>query len=134
VRPFPNYQTVSVGLDFSHLAAQETASANGSMNALRLYSGWCARATRKKSLTFTDCFLVCTRRHSLQWTHCRKAIPKEMRLEASESSPFQSAWTFLAKIREQDIGALRAHLSLSGWVRSIPTHSALNWLKSSCRQ
>jgi hypothetical protein len=57
--------------------------------------------------------------------------PKEMRLEASESSPFQSAWTFLAKITEQDIGAPRAHLSLSGWVRSIPTPSALNWLKSS---
>jgi hypothetical protein len=51
-------------LDFSHLAAQETASANGSMNALRLSSGWCARTTRKQSLTFTDCFLVRTRRQS----------------------------------------------------------------------
>ena len=52
--------------------------------------------------------------------------------EASESSPFQSAATFLlAKITEQAIGASRAGLSLSGWVRSIPTPSALNWLKSS---
>jgi hypothetical protein len=51
--------------------------------------------------------------------------------EASESSPFQSAAAFLAKIREQGIGASRAGLSLSGWVRSIPTPSALNWLKSS---
>ena len=53
--------------------------------------------------------------------------------EASESSPFQSAATFLAKITEQGIGASRAGLSLSGWVRSIPTPSALNWLKSSFR-
>src|SRR5215210_846681 len=51
-------------LDFSHLAAQQTASSNGSINALRLSSGWCARATRKKSLTFTDCLLVRTRRQS----------------------------------------------------------------------
>src|SRR5688500_17018537 len=51
------FRTVSP-LDFSHLVAQETPSANGSMNALRLSSGWCARATRKKSLTFTDRFLV----------------------------------------------------------------------------
>src|SRR5215208_7220556 len=38
----------------SRMAAQQTASAHGSINALRLFAGWCARATRKKSLTFTQ--------------------------------------------------------------------------------
>ena len=119
-------------LDFSHLAAQETASANGSMIALRLSSGWCALPTRKKSLTFTDYFLVRTRRPSCSGRTAERIIPKEMGLEKPQSSPFQSTATFfLAKIREQGIGASRAGLSLSGWVRSIPTPSALNWLKSS---
>src|SRR5215211_1250382 len=58
------YSPNIIALDFSHLAAQQTASSNGSINALRLSSGWCARATRKKSLTFTDCLLVRTRRQS----------------------------------------------------------------------
>jgi hypothetical protein len=60
-----------------------------------------------------------------------KGIPKQMGLEKPQSSPFQSVATFLAKITEQGMGASRARLSLSGWVRSIPTPSALNWLKSS---
>jgi hypothetical protein len=54
-----------------------------------------------------------------------------MGLEKPQSSPFQSAATFVAKITKQAIGASRADLSLSGWVRSIPTPSAPNWLKSS---
>jgi hypothetical protein len=36
--------------------------------------------------------------------------------------------------REQGRGAWRAGRSLSGWVRSIPTPSALNWLQSSSTQ
>jgi hypothetical protein len=39
--------------------------------------------------------------------------------EASESSPFQSAGTFLAKIREQGIGASRAGLSLRDCLKSL---------------
>jgi hypothetical protein len=69
----------------------------------------------------------------LQRRHRRKDIPKQMGLEKPQSSLFQSAATFLAKIREQGIGASTAGLSLSGWVRSIPTPSALNWLKSTSR-
>src|ERR687898_1132611 len=37
-------------LDFSHLGAPQSASANGSINALRLSSGRCAPTTHKKSL------------------------------------------------------------------------------------
>ena len=77
------FQTVSP-LDFSHLAAQQTASANGSMNVLRLSSGWCVRATRKKCLTFTECLLVRTRRHSCSGGTAERISPKEMGLEASE--------------------------------------------------
>jgi hypothetical protein len=39
--------------------------------------------------------------------------------EASESSPFQSAAAFLAKIREQAIGASRAGLSLRDCLKSL---------------
>ena len=65
------YSPKYLELDFSHLAAPQTASANGSMNALRLSSGWCAQATRKKSLPFTEWFLVRTKRHS-----CSGRTPK----------------------------------------------------------
>ena len=69
-------------LDFSHLAAQQTASANGSINALRLSSGWCARAIRKKSLAFTECLLERTRRHSCSGRTPKGYPTKEMGLEA----------------------------------------------------
>ena len=35
----------------------------------------------------------------MQWTHAERTSPKEMELEKPQSSLFQSAATFLAKIR-----------------------------------
>ena len=131
------YSPECVELDFSHFAAYQTASANGSMNALRLFAGCPRPPTREKSQSFTqrECIrllLVRSRSRFRSGHSAQKASPKGIiGLEASESSPFRSAVTFVAKIRaEQEAGALRS-LSLSGWLRSDPTPSALKWLKSS---
>jgi len=43
------YSPECVELDFSHLAAWQTASLEGSMLLLRLFAARCAQATRKKS-------------------------------------------------------------------------------------
>jgi hypothetical protein len=48
-----------------------------------------------------------------------------------KSSPFRNAATFVAKIRAAGCMCLQIPLSLSGWVRGIPTPSALKWPKSS---
>jgi hypothetical protein len=89
----------------------------------------------KASGTFCGLFTCAHEEALLQWTHCRKDIPKEqMGLEKPQRvAHFRALGTFLAKIREQGMGASRAGLSLSGWVRSIPHPSTLNWLKSSFR-
>jgi hypothetical protein len=56
------FEDISNLVDFSHQAAQQTASANGSMNALRLFACRPRTPTRLKSLTITESLLVRTRK------------------------------------------------------------------------
>jgi hypothetical protein len=71
------YSLECVELDFSHLAAQRTASANGSINARETFFGSvCAGDTQKVS-DLHRLFPYAHEEALLQWTHCRKDIPKE---------------------------------------------------------
>src|SRR5215213_2700329 len=111
---------------------------------LRLFVGCPRPPTRKKSLTFTHRERVhppppaaAPRAHEEQ-AHDLRQCPKgiflaQIGLEASERVGPLGVLRPSSPRSEQGAGALRSPLSLtvSGWVRSIPTPSALKWLKSS---
>src|SRR5215208_6502091 len=119
----------------SRMAAQQTASAHGSINALRLFAGWCARATRKKSLTFTQ--RVPPRAHKEALSHSGrtpKGYPQGDGARSLRVAHFRALATFfLAKITEQGTGASRARLCLGGWATSVPYPCAHKWLNKGGR-
>ena len=92
-------------LYFSHLGAPQSASANGSMNALRLFSGRCARATRKKSLGPSKSAPASFSPHEEVERRRAQRAPRKVELQASESGPFRSTANLLAKRPEQGVGA-----------------------------
>src|SRR5215218_10501205 len=77
-------------LDFSHLAAWQTASLKGSMGTPETFSGRCARATRKKS----SCVLGVPTLPTTNGKRCPKGVwPRVWSTETSESL-FRSAVSF----------------------------------------
>src|SRR5688500_14527012 len=80
-------------------------------------------------MTFTECLLVRTRRHS-----CSGRTPKGyLQGDGARSlrvAHFRALASFLAMIREQSIGASRARLSMCGWSTSVPYPCAPKCLES----
>jgi hypothetical protein len=95
-------------VDFSHSGAPQSASANGSMNALRLFLGRCARATRKKSLKPSKSAPASFSAHEEVEQRRAQRAPRKVELQASESGPFRSTASLVAKR-----GAGRRRLKLS---------------------
>ena len=117
-------------LDFSHLGAPQSASANGSMNALRLFSGRCARATRKKSLRPSKSATASFSPHEeVEWRRAQRA-PRKVELQASESGTFRSTASLLAKtVAERRRLKLSLHFELIAYACPLPLSP--KWLKSS---
>ena len=118
-------------LDFGHLGAPQSASANGSMNAPRLFSGRCARATRKKSLRPSKSATASFSAHEeVEWRRAQRAPRKEVELQASEGGPFRSTASLPVKS-----GARRRRLKLSLHFELIadacPLPLSPEWLESS---
>src|SRR5215204_2875890 len=90
-------------LDFSHLGAPQSASANGSINALRLSSGQCAHTDPQKVPEAfeerTRLFLLAQRGGGAQ--ACPKGTPRKVELEASQSGPFRSTASLVLPREEQ---------------------------------
>ena len=130
---FRDLFTKCVEVDFSHLGAPQSASANGSMNALRLFSGRCARATRKKSLRPSKSAPASFSAHEeVEWRRAQRA-PRKVELQASESGPFRSTASLLAKtVAERRRLKLALHFELIAYACPLPLSP--KWLKSSHRK
>ena len=80
-------------LDFSHLGAPHSTSANGSINALRDFLRVSVRTpTRKKSLRPSKSAPAYSfsPNEEVELQACPKGTPRKVELEASQSGPFRS--------------------------------------------
>jgi hypothetical protein len=87
------YSPECVELDFSHLGAPHSASANGSINALRDFLRVGVRTpTRKKSLRPSKSAPAYSfsPNEEVELQACPKGTPRKVELEASQSGPFRS--------------------------------------------
>jgi hypothetical protein len=130
--PRQAYSPECVELDFSHLGAPQSASANGSINALRLSSGRCARATRKKSLRPSKSAPASFSPHEEEVERSRaQRTPGKVELQASESGPFRSPASSLAKSGAAGRRRLKLSLHFELMADGCPLPLSPKWLKSS---
>jgi hypothetical protein len=103
------------------------------MNALRLFSGRCARATRKKSLRSSKSAPASFSPHEEVEQRRAQRPPRKVELQASESGPFRSTASLVAKSGAAGRRRLKLSPHFELMADACPLPLSPKWLKSSSR-